>query len=238
MQRSDFLNSVYAVAAAGSWVGAQGGGFQTVAGLSVPDSPLAREATAIASSSEPPEILNHSLRTFYFAELISKANHLDHDVEAVYVASILHDTGLTLAHMSEKERFEVDGANVSRTLAARHGVSEGRMELIWDAISLHDAGGIARWKRPEVMLVNAGVSADFGAYLDLLDRRDVVAVLEAAPRYNFVPVFLEAVAVVAKRKPLATGNCFVTDVGYRMVPGFHLSNFCDDVQRDPFDGYV
>jgi hypothetical protein len=238
MHRSDFLNSVYAIAAAAPLLGAGGTGPKTIAGVSVPDSALAQEATTIASASEPPEILNHSLRTFYFAQLIAKANRIDHDVEAVYVASILHDTGLTLAHMSKKERFEVDGANVSRELAAKHDLAEDRRELIWDAISLHDAGGIARWKRPEVMLVNAGVSADFGAYLEILDRRDVVAVLQAAPRRNFIPVFLAAVAAVAKAKPFATGNCFVTDVGYRMVPGFHLSNFCDDVQQDPFAGYV
>ena len=31
---------------------------------------------------------------------------------------------------------------------------------MWDAVSLHDNGGIARWKQPEVMLVNAGIGAD------------------------------------------------------------------------------
>ena len=59
----------------------------------------------------------------------------------------------------------------------------------------------------------------------------------AAPRSGFVDEFLSAVAVVAKRKPFATGNCFVTDVGYRMVKGFHLTNFCDDVRDDPFAHY-
>jgi hypothetical protein len=87
------------------------------------------------------------------------------------------------------------------------------------------------------MLVNAGVSADFGGYLDLMQRGDVVAVLARAPRTRFIPVFLEAVAGVAKRKPHATGNCFVTDVAYRMVPGFHLENFCDAVREDPFAAF-
>jgi hypothetical protein len=29
----------------------------------------------------------------------------------------------------------------------------------------------------------------------------------------------------------------VTDVAVRMVPGFHLENFCDEVKEDPFADY-
>ncbi len=232
MCRSEFLNVCSAVSAA-TLVGAA----PPVPELHIANTPLAAEATLAAKTSEPIEIFNHSLRSFLFAELIAKARGLSHDVEAVYVASILHDTGLTARHMSDSERFEVDGANLARRILERHGIVGGRAELIWDAISLHDQGGIARWKPVEVMLVNAGVSADFGAYLNLLDRSEIIEVLTAAPRNGFIPVFLEAVASVARRKPHATGNCFVTDVGYRMVPGFHLDNFCDEVGSDPFSAY-
>jgi hypothetical protein len=236
MQRSDFLNAFGAIAAT-SFLGAAPAS-ASVAGITIPDTSLAKEATALAQSSEPVEIFNHSLRTFLFAELIAKATNVPHDTEAVYVASILHDTGLTPTYMSAHDRFEVDGANLSRQVLARHGIAGTRADLVWDAISLHDNGGIARWKQPEVMLVNAGVGADFGGHLDVMQRADVIAVLGAAPRTGFVPVFLDAVAAVVKRKPLATGNSFVTDVGYRMVPGFHLDDFCDDVKDDPFAGYT
>ncbi len=233
MQRSDFLNAFCTLAT----TALLGDVPPTVPGIAIPDTPLAQEATSLARSSEPPEIFNHSLRTFYFAELIAKAKNVSHDVEAVYVAAILHDTGLTAAHMSQTDRFEVDGANLSRRLLARYGVSDARADLVWDAISLHDSGSIARWKAPEVRLLNAGVSADFGANLDLMSRDQIVAVLAQAPRDGFIPVFLAAVAAVAKQKPQLTGNCFVTDVAYRMVPGFHLENFCDQVGEDPFAGY-
>ena len=234
MERTQFLNLCCAVAAAPS----VSSGMRSVAGVMIPDSAVAKEATGIALASEPKEIYNHSLRTFLFAELIARAKGLAHDVEAVYVAAILHDTGLARAHMSSDQRFEVDGANLARALLARHGIDGLRADLIWDAVTLHDQGGIARWKAPEVVLVNAGVAADFGAYLDIMRRNDVISILQSAPRHGFIPVFLEAVAEVARRKPQATGNCFVTDVGLRMVPGFHLNNFCDEVQRDPFAGYT
>lgn len=233
MNRSKFV-TLCASSAAGLALGAEQPELER---LNVPDTLLSREATLLARSAEPIEIFNHSLRAFFFAELIAKAKGLQYDEEVVYVAAVLHDTGLTAAHMSARQRFEVDGANLARAMAERHGASKVRADLIWDAIALHDQGGIARWKDIEVMLVNAGVAADFGGYLDLMEREDIVAILKAAPRTGFIPVFLESVAAVAKRKPEATGNCFVTDVGYRMVPGFHLENFCDEVQKDPFAAY-
>ncbi len=210
---------------------------QRVAGIAIPDTHVAKEATEVARASEPAEIFNHSLRSFLFAELIARAKSLAHDTEALYVAAILHDTGLAPAHVSQDERFEVDGANLARRILSRHGVTGSRAELVWDAITLHDCGGIARWKQPEVMLLYEGVAADFGSHRDLLQRSDTIAILEAAPRTGFIPVFLEAVARIAKLKPHATGNCFVIDVAYRMVPGFHLENFCDEVQEDPFASY-
>lgn len=234
MHRAEFLNACCAIAS----TAVAGTAPRTIAGLEIPDTPLAKEATETARASEPAEIFNHSLRTFLFAELIAKSKALSHDVEAVYVAAILHDTGLTPAHMSRSQRFEVDGANLARKVLASHGVSGSRADLIWDAISLHDQGDIARWKATEVTLVNAGVAADFGAYLGAMARGDVIAVLHAAPRDGFIAVFLDAVANVAKAKPQATGNSFVTDVGYRMVPGFHLVNFCDAVKGDPFAAYA
>ncbi len=208
-----------------------------IAGVDIPRTALAVEAANISRSALPPAIFNHCVRTFVFAELIARAKGLDHDAELVYVASVLHDTGLSPAHMSEKERFEVDGARVAKALLEKHAVPAARRELVWDAITLHDSGGLARWKAPEVALVNAGVVADFGGSQDVLGRADIVALLQAVPRTGFIAEFLPAVAEVAKRKPNATGNCFVTDVGYRLVPGFQLDNFCDEVKTDPFAGY-
>ena len=236
MRRTDFLSGVTAVGAAVPLLGLAPLP-KSVAGVSIPDSALAKEATAMAMSSEPSPIFNHSLRTFLFAELVARADSIDHDVERVYVASLLHDLGLVDAYSSEKDRFEVDGANAARDLLRKHGVEATRVDTVWDAITLHDCGGIARWKQPVVRLVNAGVAVDFGGYLDTLQRQDVVAVLQAAPRTDFIPVFLAAVAGVAKKKPGAASD-FVIDVGNRMVPGFKRTNFCDAVKTDPFAGFT
>lgn len=211
---------------------------KSIAGIGVPDTDLAEEATRIAKASLPSEIFNHSLRTYLFAQLIAKAKKIEHDAEIVYVASILHDTGMSSAHMSATRPFEVDGAFVARDLLAKHGVSDARMDAAWDAVALHDNSPIAVHKQPEVRLVNAGVGADFGGFLDLMTKQQIVDVLAAAPRTKFIDAFLAASAAVAKKKPLASFHSFVADVGYKRVSGFSLPNFVDEVlSGDPFAQY-
>jgi hypothetical protein len=211
---------------------------KSIAGIAVPDTDLANEATSIAKAALPPEIFNHSLRTYLFSQLIAKTKKIDHDVEIVYVAAILHDSGMSADHMSDARPFEVDGAFVVRDLLAKHGVSDARMDAAWDAVALHDNGSIAVHKQPEVRLVASGVGADFGAYLDLMTRDQIVAILAAAPRTKFIEAFLDASAVVAKKKPMASSHSFVADVGYKRVPGFSLPNFVDEVlSGDPFAEY-
>lgn len=211
---------------------------RSIAGIRIPDSALAKEATEIARNAVSAEIFNHSLRAFLFAELLARAHRTSHDTELVYVASIVHDTGLSARYMSADRCFEVDGADVARSLLERHAINDARAGLVWDAVALHDNGGIARWKEPEVQLVHAGVSADFGNMLEVLKRRDIVAVLNAAPRTHFIPAFLDACTTVAARKPQTTAHSFVADIGYRRVAGFHLSNFVDDTKDDPFAAYI
>jgi HD domain len=235
MNRADFLNTLAVVSVASS--GALSMRSKFIAGILVPDTDLANEATSLAMSCEPIEIFNHSLRTFLFSQLIARTKKIAHDIELVYVASILHDTGLSSKYMSDSRPFEVDGANVLRELLTKREVADSRINLAWDAVALHDNGGIAQQKQPEVQLVNSGVNADFGAYLDTMTKDQIVDILSAAPRTNFIDIFVNAAATVAKKKPLVCAHSFVADIGYCKVPGFHLPSFCDGLGEDPFAAY-
>ena len=53
-------------------------------------------------------LLNHVHRTWWFAEFIKKKREMKYDRELVYLASLLHDLGLSEDHAADK-RFEVDG---------------------------------------------------------------------------------------------------------------------------------
>lgn len=236
MHRADFLNSMSAIVAVVPFGGNVSATPSSVAGIRIPDTALAHDAHDVAFGSEPVEIYYHSLRSFLFAELIARARKADHDEEAVYVAAILHDTGLSPKYMSDGNRFEIDGANLSREVLKRHDVTGSRAETVWDAISFHDSE-FSQWKGDVPKIVADGVGADFGFYVDTMQRDEVIAVLQAAPRTNFSPVFLKAVAEIGRRKPNATGTCFVTDVAHGMVPNFAPVNFYDKIKEDPFASY-
>lgn len=237
MQRADFLNAVFAIATTVSLDTPPSTKWKTVGGVKVPDTALVQGATAIASAAEPVAIFNHSLRAYLFAEIIAAAKELPHDAELVYVASILHDTGLCAQYMSDSDPFEVDGANVAAQFLAKSNTSADRVATVWDAIALHDNSGIASHKQAEVRLVNAGVGADFGGFSELIGHDELTAVFAAAPRKDFIDVFLDAAAAVARKKPQSTAHSFVADVGYCKVRGFHLPSFCDEVKDDPYAGY-
>src|ERR1700687_5967454 len=121
MDRLRFLNALLAVGISLPVGTAMAKSTRRIAGIALPDTRSAREAEAIAKAVLPAEIYNHSLRTFLFAELVAKVRKIDHDVEVVYVASLLHDTGMSPKYMSDPNPFEVDGANIARDVITKNG---------------------------------------------------------------------------------------------------------------------
>src|SRR5258708_3196754 len=130
------------------------------AGISIPDSALAAEATELVRDTESDLLFDPSLRVYVFGALQGRRLGLNYDAELLYIGAIFHDMGLTEPYRSPDERFEVDGANAARRFLERHGVPEAEVDVVWDAIALHTTPGIPRWKKPEVALVTAGRRPD------------------------------------------------------------------------------
>jgi HD superfamily phosphodiesterase len=59
-------------------------------------------------------LFHHSSRVYYWSALAGKRRGLKFDRELLYAGAMFHDMGLTPAHCSADERFEVDGANTAR----------------------------------------------------------------------------------------------------------------------------
>src|SRR5207244_10212789 len=85
---------------------------------------------------------------------------LRYDSELLYAGAMFHDMGLTPAHSSADERFEVDGANAARDFLRGHGISQEDIDTVWTAIALHTTPGIPQHMHPVVALVTAGVEMD------------------------------------------------------------------------------
>src|SRR4051794_15348681 len=109
----------------------------TIAGIPVPDSMLAREATEFVREAATPLLFHHSRRVFFWGSLQGEQLGLDYDPELFYVGSMFHDLGLVPSHRSEHERFEIDGANAARLFLERHGLPEEQVMTVWESIALH-----------------------------------------------------------------------------------------------------
>jgi hypothetical protein len=234
MKRSDFVR-ISAVSAIGMTPAIAANAAEpplpsSIAGISIPDSYLARQATAQAREVEHVHVYRHSVRSFLFAELVARARKIKHDTETVYVSCLLHDIGLSERYSTPHTRFEVDGANAARKLLQANGVKQDRMRVAWDAIALHAMYGIARYKDPEVKLVSAGVITDVGAaFASSLEKSAVQQVLHALPHLGFNDAFLDILTDYARRKPDVVDATFVEGVAIRAVPGYKPSNFYDEL---------
>ncbi|UAY56045.1 HD domain-containing protein [Arachidicoccus terrestris] len=133
---------------------------KSVAGIMIPDSKIAIEATELLLEHGTEFIYNHSLRVFVFSALNGKRLKANYDAELLYVSSVFHDLGLTPHYSSPDLRFEVDGANAARDFLKSHGLPKEQLQLVWDTIALHTTIGVAEHKEPEVALMYAGVGLD------------------------------------------------------------------------------
>src|SRR6266446_7822238 len=131
-----------------------------IQGVAIPDSKLARAITEVVRDTETPLLFHHSSRVYYFGALAGNRRGLQFDSELLYAGAMFHDMGLTTAHASAHERFEVDGANVARDFLRSHGIAEQDIETVWTAIALHTTPGIPQHMHPVIALVTAGVEMD------------------------------------------------------------------------------
>ncbi len=201
---------------------------QTIAGIAIPDSSLARAATDLVRTQENDLLYNHSRRVFLFGALSGRRRELKFDAELLYVGAMFHDLGLVPAYASATERFEVDGANVARDFLASWKVPESEIEQVWDAIALHTTPGIPKHKKPVVALVTAGVEMDvLGLAYEDFDPAQREEVVAAHPREsNFKEAIIDAFAEGTRRKPETTFGNVKADVLALKDPSYRRLNFC------------
>jgi hypothetical protein len=208
----------------------------SIAGVSIPDSALAREATELVRDVSTQLLFDHSRRVFLWGSLQGDVLGLDYDPELLYVGAMFHDVGLLEGHRSKGERFEIDGANAARAFLDRHDLSDERVMTVWESIALHTTPEIPRYKQPEVRLVTLGVEYDvLGLHFDELSAEQREAVLAAHPRTGFKQGIVEAFSAGMSDKPETTFGTMNADILEATVPGYVRSNFCDYIKNSRFE---
>lgn len=198
-----------------------------VAGLRLPDSAVCRAATQYAQRVSEPYLFHHVMRTYVFAELAGRTSERQYDPELLYLASVLHDLGLT-DEAEARTRFEVEGADMAKRFLGEQGMAERDIELVWEAVALHSTPVIPQRMRPEIALCQLGAGIDGGAVpRAMLSRALVEEVLEQWPRLGFKGALRETLEKLYRRGPAAAESYVVSDVCERDLAGFHRPSFCD-----------
>lgn len=200
----------------------------TIAGVRIPDSKLAVQATELLCEHGNEFLYNHSLRVFIFSVLNGQRAGLKFDPELLYISAAFHDLGLTPHYSSPDRRFEVDGANAARDFLQSNDVPPAAVQLVWDTIALHTTIGIAEYKEPEVALMYSGVGLDvMGEGYEHLSDEHRTAILAAFPRTDFKKKIIPAFFSGFEHKTDTTFGNIKADVCAYMIPGFKSKNFCD-----------
>jgi HD domain len=199
----------------------------SVAGLTVPDTPLTRDITDYVREAEDDLLFNHSRRVYFFGVLQGRRRGLKPDPELLYAGAMFHDVGLTEPYRSTSTlRFEVDSANVARDFLLDRGVERDLVRTVWLSIALHTTPGVPRFLDPEIDLVSAGVETDvLGIDLDALAPEAVAAVTGAHPRPDFKRRILGAFTDGVRRRPHTTFGTVNADV---------LDHYDESFTRDDF----
>ena len=200
----------------------------SIAGICLPDSLLAREATELVRDTETDLLFHHSKRVFLFGAMAGERRQLTFDAEMLYIGAMFHDMGLMPAYSTATERFEVDGANAARQFLTRHQIGEPQIEQVWDAIALHTTPGIPKHKKPVVALVTAGVEMDvLGIAYDEFTPDQRAQVVAAHPRgVGFKEAIIEAFSKGTMHRPETTFGNVKADVLALKDPTYRRLNFC------------
>lgn len=208
---------------------------KTVAGINIPDSSIAQQATELLLDHGTEFLYNHSLRVFLFSSLNAQRNKVKHDGELLYIASVFHDLGLTKKYSSTSLRFEVDGANAARDFLRGHGLPEEKLRLVWDAIALHTTIGIAEHKEAEVALMYSGVGLDvMGVGYEAISDEHRNEIVTLFPRTDFKKKIIPTFFSGFEHKTETTFGNIKADVCAFMIPNFHHKNFCDCILHSPW----
>ncbi|MEW2290844.1 HD domain-containing protein [Streptomyces sp. NPDC047841] len=206
---------------------------ETIAGITVPDTALVREATELVRLAADDTLFHHSRRVFLWGMLKSAARNLEVDPELAYVGGLFHDLGLTDDYRTKDRRFELDGAEAAYAFLRDHGRSEEEARNVWLAIALHTTPEVPLHLAPEVSVVTLGVETDvLGLELEQITPDQRAEVTAAHPRPDFKNRILQAFYEGMADRPDTTFGTMNDDVLAHFDPGFQRKDFVRIIQTN------
>ncbi len=206
-----------------------------LAGVTVPDTPLIRDALEYAHQQNTPRTYNHVVHSWLYGVIISsKIPAFQHvDKELLAVSAILHDLGWDPAGelVSPDKRFEVDGANAAREFIRSKAPrwDRRRQQLVWDSIALHTTPSIATNKEVEVAVTSIGIGADFSGPNNVtapgITWDEWNGVAQEIPREGFKDEVKHQAIHLCQTKKATTADNLMGEYGEKYIPGFNLTGY-------------
>jgi HD superfamily phosphodiesterase len=211
----------------------------TIAGLTIPDSTIAREATQLLRDTASDLLFQHSMRVYVWGALLADRKGLTFDPELLYAGAMFHDLGLTEGFHESSLRFEVDGANAARDFLRSHGIPETDVQKVWSAIAFHTTPGIPEFLHPEASLLHVAAGMDVaGRSYDQFTDEEREAVVSAYPRNeHFNQQIIDTFHEGLKRRPATTFGTFNDDFIACKEPGFQRVDICSVILHSPWAHY-
>ncbi|WP_194818975.1 hypothetical protein [Nocardia sp. XZ_19_385] len=183
--------------------------------LALPSTPLADKTHRLIVDALEPHLVNHSIRGFLFARAHANTQGLqpdqDYNEENLFLICALHDIGLSES-ANGNQQFELDGADFAACFLEDNGVTDERVDIIWDGIAVHTNNftdsPVYRRRRPaEIWIAAHGIGIDVGGspadlppgFADLTHR--------AYPRLGGTPALTRSVELQALANPLKAPPC-------------------------------
>lgn len=205
---------------------------ESIAGVHIPDTALAREATEHVRANASPVLFDHSRRVFLWGSLRAHEQGVSFDPELLYVAAMFHDLGLAPRFRRTDQRFEIDGADEAHRFLTEHGVTRQAADRVWTAIALHTTPEIPLHMADEIALLTRGVELDVlgvGYYAITDQQRE--AVVTAHPRPDFKNRILAAFTDGLQDRPATTFGNVKADVLAHFLPGFERGDFVEAIKN-------
>ncbi|GAA4773909.1 HD domain-containing protein [Microbacterium gilvum] len=170
-----------------------------------PPTPTARLALETVQAWSTPDLANHCLRSWAWASTLGDELGLTYDRELLFVATMLHDLGVTPAFDAHAIPFEDAGGAVGWVFAAGAGWPEQRRTRVREIIERHMWTEVDPEEDAEGHLLEVATSLDVaGAAPERWDGALLQAVTTRLPRGAFSEAFARLIHDQAARKPAST----------------------------------
>jgi HD domain-containing protein len=170
--------------------------------MTVPQTPAATAALAVASRFYSPALLNHCVRSYFWGATYASAHGIAFDDELYYVSALLHDIALTDPFDSHRVAFEEAGGDLAWVFGVAAGWHADRAARAMEIIVLHMREDVSSTVDPESHLLQVATSWDVvGKRPEEFPTEVRAEILSLYPRKGFGAEFLACFQDQASRKP-------------------------------------